>query len=112
MKISEFRLSVCTFQTKKPHAIIFIRSQVLVYTNFADGQTDRQTGRRTNGHIFFQKAFFFLRDQEYIFMSIPISNICQISLPFDQSWCIFFSLLQIGMKTLKFLRIFIKNCLN
>ena len=57
-KISEFWFPLYTFQTKKPHSIIITSSQVLVYTNFAD-----------------EKVFFFLTNQEYIYMGIPISII-------------------------------------
>ena len=35
-----------------------------------------------DGQTFFQKNFFFLPDQEYIYMSIPISIIFQIPPPF------------------------------
>ena len=56
-------------KNKKPHSIISTRSWVLVYITFAHGRTD--------GQIFFEKVFFFL--QEYIYMSIPISIIFQIS---------------------------------
>ena len=66
-KFWQFRFPVYTFQTKKkPHSIIFIRSWVLVYITFAHGRMDGQT--------------FF--DQEFIYMSIPISIIFQISPPF------------------------------
>ena len=50
------------------------RSWVLVYITFAHARTDGQT--------FFEKVFFFLADQEYIYMPIPISTISQISPPF------------------------------
>ena len=70
---NSFRFPVYTFQTKKRYSIIFTRSQDLVYTNFADGQTDGRTD-------IFQKSF--LTDQEYIYMSIPISITFQISLIF------------------------------
>ena len=62
------------FKQKKPHSIIFTRSWVLVYITFAHGRTDGQT--------FFEKVLFFSADQEYIYMSIPISTISQISPPF------------------------------
>ena len=62
-KFGQFRFPVYTFQTKKPHSIIFIRSWVLVYITFACGQT------------FFEKVLFFSPDQEYIYISIPISTI-------------------------------------
>ena len=45
------------------------------------GRTDRQT----DWHSFLEKVLFFLTDQEYIHMSIPISIIFQISRPCDQS---------------------------
>ena len=70
----QFRFPAYTIQTKKTHSIIFTRSWVLVYITLAHGRTDRQT--------FFEKVFFFLSDQEYIYVSIPISTISQISPPF------------------------------
>ena len=56
------------------HLINFIRSWVLVYISFAHGRTDGQT--------FLEKVLFFSDDQGYIYMSIPISTISQISPPF------------------------------
>ena len=61
-----------------------------MYKTFAHGRTDGQT--------FFEKVLFFPPDQEYIYMSIPISIIFQIALPCDQSQYTFFSILEMGMK--------------
>ena len=62
----------------KSHSIISSRSWVLVYITFARGRTDG----RTDGQTFFEKVFVFLPDQEFIYMSKPISIIFQISPPF------------------------------
>ena len=51
-KFWQFRLTVYTLQTKKPHSIIFIRSWVLVYIIFAHGRTDRHFSKKF--------SFFFL----------------------------------------------------
>ena len=45
---------------------------------------------RTDGQTFFEKVFFFLADQEYIYMSIPISTISQILPPFWPKYTFFF----------------------
>ena len=44
------------FKQTKPHAFSFICSQVLVYTNFLDGQTDRRTDGQA---VIFRKSFLF-----------------------------------------------------
>ena len=45
---------------KTPHVIIFIRSQVLVRTNFADGRTDRRADGQTDGRTdIFRESFLF-----------------------------------------------------
>ena len=62
------------FKQQKPHSIIFTRSWVFEYITFAHERTDGQTC--------FEKVLFFSADQEYIYMSIPISTISQISSPF------------------------------
>ena len=70
-KFWQFRFPVYTFQTKKT-ALDYLFPFLSVH-NFC---------ARTDGQTFFEKVFFFLADQEYIYMSIPISTIYQISPPF------------------------------
>ena len=50
---------------------------------------------RTDGQRFFEKALFFPPDQEYIYMSIPISIIFKISPPFWPKFVSLFSILEI-----------------
>ena len=51
-------IPVYTFQTNKPHTIVFIRSKVLVYRSFANGQTDRHFSKK----IYF---FFLIKSISY-----------------------------------------------
>ena len=79
-KFWQFRFPVYTFQTKNTAFDYLYPLLTFSIHNFCartDGQTDGQT--------FFQKVLFFPPDQEYIYMSIPISIISQISPPCDQS---------------------------
>ena len=76
-KFWQFRFPVYAFQTKKTaldYLYPFLSFSVHNFCARSDGRTDGQT--------FFEKVFFFLADQEYIYMSIPISTISQISPPF------------------------------
>ena len=72
----EFRFPVYTFQTKKTALDYLYPFLSFSVHNFcartADGQTDGQT--------FFEKVIFFSPDQEYIYMSIPISSISQMEM--------------------------------
>ena len=72
-KFSQFRFPVYTFQTKKNALDYLCPFLSFSVHNFC---------ARTDGQTFFEKVFFFLADQEYIYMSIPISTITQISPPF------------------------------
>ena len=56
----------------KPDAIIFIRSEVLVYTSFADRQTGGRTDRRTDGQTL-GKSFYFCFLIENIYTSLYLS---------------------------------------
>ena len=49
-----------------------------LYMKLTDGQTDEE--------IFFQKVLFLLSDPEYIYMSMPILIISQISPPFEYAF--------------------------
>ena len=73
-KFWQFRFPVYTFQTKKTvldYLYPFLSFSVHNFCARTDGQTD-----------IFKKFNFFSPDQEYIYMSIPISTISQISPPF------------------------------
>ena len=72
-KFWQFRFPVYTFQTKKTALHYLYPFLSFSVHNFC---------ARTDGQTFFEKVFFFLPDQEYIYMSIPISTISQISPPF------------------------------
>ena len=61
--LRNFDFRYAPFKQKKTQSIIFTRSQVLVYTNVADGPT------------FFEKIWFFLTAQEYIYMSRLFLNL-------------------------------------
>ena len=70
---SQLRFPVYTFQTKKnalDYLYPFLSFSVYNFCARTDGRTDRH---------FFEKVLFFPPDQEYIYMSIPISIIFQIS---------------------------------
>ena len=56
-----------------------------------------RTDGLTDGQKFFENVLFFPPDQEYIYMSIPISIISQISLPVTKVSIPFFCILKIGM---------------
>ena len=88
------------FKQKKPHSIISTLSWILVYITSAHGRTDGRTDRQTffEKVFFFLLFFFFLPDQEYIYLSISISIIFQISPPFWRKLVYLFSILEIGMK--------------
>ena len=63
---SSFVSPVYTFQTKKTALDYLYPFLSFSVHNFC---------ARTDGQTFFEKVFFFLSDQEYIYMSIPISII-------------------------------------
>ena len=86
---SQFRFPVYTFQTKKS-ALDYIYPFLSFSVHNFCAQTDGQT--------FFEKVFFFLPDQEYIYMSIPLSTISQISPPFWPKLVYLFFPVEMGMK--------------
>ena len=72
-KFWQFRFPVYTFQTKKTALDYLYPFLSFSVHNFC---------ARTDGQTFFEKVLFFSADQEYIYMSIPISTISQILPPF------------------------------
>ena len=66
VRVENFDSHYTPFKQKKSHSIIFTRSKVLVYTNFADGQTDGQT----DGRLFFQISPPFWPKLVYLYFQI------------------------------------------